>query len=183
MLEIAGRQSAGTLGGQDVTGGAPVALSMLSWITFALGTPLGWLSTYLVVTGLVRCVAAGVDERRGDPIVGLVRGLASRIGQRRRQARAEAAFVALAGPEVADRLVPADRLGITGADLVVVASRPKPEWTPGTVLDCGDRWLRVGEAIHRSFPVGVRTLYPLADMPHSAVFRRVVPYVLPPPVE
>ena len=54
MLEIAGRQSSGTMGGQDVTVAAPVALTMLSSLTFALGTPMGWFATYLVLTGVVR---------------------------------------------------------------------------------------------------------------------------------
>jgi hypothetical protein len=183
MLEIASRQASGAVGGTDIMGSAPVALTMLSSITFALGTPQGWLATYLVSTGLVRCIAAGVSERRGDPIVGLSRRLVAGWRRRRREARSEAAYLALAGPEVADRLAPAARFGITGAEWVVVASRPKPEWTPGTVLDCGDRWLRVGEPIHTSLPVGVRTLYPLVDMPGTAVFRRIVPYDLPPRVE
>jgi len=146
MLEIAGRQAAGTMGGQEITGGAPVALTMLASLTFVLGTPVGWCSTYLVLTGLVRSLAAAVGERRGDPIVGLSRRLVVRWRERRRVARSVAALAALAGPEVRDRVASPERFGILDADLVVVASRPKPDWTPGTVLDCGERWLRVGEA-------------------------------------
>ena len=183
MLEIAGRQASGTMGGQDITGAAPVALTMLSSITFAIGTPLGWLATYLVLTGLVRGLAAAAGERRGDPIVGLTRRIIARWRRRRREMRIEAAHAALAGPEVADRVVDAARFGIEGAVLVVVASRPKPEWTAGTVLDCGDRWLAVGEAVERSLPVGLRTLYPLADIPAASVFRRIVRYELPSQVE
>jgi hypothetical protein len=183
MLEVAARQSSGAMGGKEITGAASVALTMLAPLNFVLGTPLGWLAAYLVVTGLVRCLAAAVREPRADPLVGMTRRLIVRWRVWRSEARAEAAHAALAGPEVADRVVGAERLGIVGADLVVVASRPKPEWTPGTVLDCGDRWLRVGEAIPRSFPVGLRTLYPLVDMPASAVFRRVLRYELPPQIE
>jgi iron(III) transport system ATP-binding protein len=84
---------------------------------------------------------------------------------------------------MADRVVGAARFGIEGAVLVVVASRPKPDWTAGTVLDCGDRWLAVGEAVQRSLPVGLRILYPLADMPAASVFRKIVRYELPPRVE
>jgi hypothetical protein len=183
MLEIAGRQASGTMGGQDITGAAPVALTMLSSITFAIGTPVGWLATYLVLTGLVRGLAAAVGERRGDPIVGLTRRIIARWRRRRREMRIEAAHAALAGPEVKDRVVGAARFGIEGAVLVVVASRPKPEWTVGTVLDCGDRWLAVGEAVECSLPVGLRTLYPLADIPAASVFRRIVRYELPAQVE
>ena len=183
LLEIAARQPSGTPGGQDITIAAPVALTMLSAITFALGTPLGWLATYFVSTGVLRCLACAVRERRGDPIVGLARRLVAVWRGRRREARVQAALAALAGPEVADRIVGGARLGIAGAELVVVASRPKPEWTPGTVLDCGDRWLRVGEAVQRSLPTGLRTLYPLVDMPASGVFRKIVRYELPPQIE
>ena len=94
-----------------------------------------------------------------------------------------AAYTALAGPEVADHIEEAGRFGLSGADLVVVASRPKPEWTPGTVLDCGGRWLRVGPAVERTLPVGLRTLYPLVEAPGTEVFRRIVRYDLPPRVE
>jgi hypothetical protein len=183
MLEIAGRQASGTMGGQEITGAAPVALTMLSAITFAIATPVGWLATYLVLTGLLRGVAAAVGERRGDPIVGVARRIIARWRRRRREAKTEAAHAALAGPEVADRVVAAERFGIEGAALVVVASRPKQDWTPGTVLDCGDRWLAVGAAVERSLPVGLRTLYPLVDMPAASVFRRIVRYELPPEVE
>ena len=183
MLEIAARQSGGTVGGQDIMGSAPVALTMLSSLVFALGTPLGLLASYLVGTGGVRCLAAAVGERRGDPIVGAVRRLVARRLRRRDEARAVAAHAALAGPEVADRLVAAERFGLAGADLVVVASRPKPDWTPGTVLDCGGRWLCVGEPVERPLPVGLRTLYPLVEMPEAAVFRRIVRYQLPSRVE
>jgi len=183
MLEIAARQSSGTMGGPDITGAAPVALTMLAPFAFVVGTPMGWVAAYLVATGLVRSVAAAVREPRGDPIVGLTRRVIVRWRGRRREAKTEAAYAALAGPEVADRVVAAERFGIAGAALVVVASRPKPDWTPGTVLDCGERWLAVGDAVHRSLPVGLRTLYPLVDMPSSAVFRRVLRYELPPLVE
>jgi hypothetical protein len=107
-------------------------------------------------------------------------GLVAARRRRRRALREVAAHAALAGPEVADRVVAPSRVGIDGADLVIVASRPKPEWTPGTVLDCGDRWLSVGWAEERSFAVGLRTLYPLVELPAATVIRRVIRYELPP---
>ena len=38
----------------------------------------------------------------------------------------------------------------------------------------------VGEAVERPFAVGLRTLYPLVETQEAEVFRRIVPYVLPP---
>ncbi len=179
MLEVAGRQASGTLAGQDATLAAPVAASMLSGIVFAIGTPLGWLATYLTVTGLVRSVSAAVGETHGDPLIAGMRAVVRSLKRRRATRAAIESQAALAGPEVADRVVEPSRLGLSGIDLVVVASRPKPDWTPGTVLECGDRWLRVGDAVERTLPQGLRTLYPLVEMRELDVFRRVIPYDLP----
>lgn len=173
MLEAARR-------GGDVTTAMPVSATMLSSLVFALGTPLGLLATYLTLTGLVRSVAAAAGERRGDPVLALLVAFGRWLaGRKARQGQARERE-ALEGAEVADRIVFPVRLGIANADLVVVASRRKREWTPGTVLDCSGRWFRVGEPLERTFPVGLRTLYPLVEMPGSDVFRRVVPYDLPP---
>ena len=169
MLEAARR-------GGDVTTAMSVSATMLSSLVFALGTPLGLLATYLTLTGLVRSVAAAAGERRGDPVLALVVA-GGRWLSRRRQSREREA---LEGPAVPDRVVLPARLGIANADLVVVASRRKSEWTPGTVLDCGGRWFRVGEPVERTLAVGLRTLYPLVETPEAEVFRRVVPYDLPP---
>ena len=173
MLEAARR-------GGDVTTAMPVSATMLSSLVFALGTPLGLLATYLTVTGLVRAVAAAAGERRGDPLIALVafawRRLAGSWAFRRETSEREA----LEGPEVPDRVVVPARFDIANADLVVVASRRKPDWTPGTVLDCGDRWFRVGAPVERTLAVGLRTLYPLVEVPETEVFRRVLPYELPP---
>lgn len=172
MLEAAHR------GGQ-VTTAMPVAATMLSSLVFALATPVGLLATYLTLTGLVRSVAAAAGEPRGDPAIALVALAWRRLAGRRSRTRETLRREALEGSAVADRLVPPARVGISGADLVVVASRRKPDWTPGTVLDCGGRWFRVGEPVERSFPVGLRTLYPLVETPETEVLRRIVPYVLP----
>ena len=75
MLEIASRQSSGTMGGGEISGAAPVALTMLAPLAFVIATPLGWLSGYLVITGLVRSLASVVRDPIGDPVFALVRSL------------------------------------------------------------------------------------------------------------
>ena len=179
MLEVAKRQADGALGGGAVVSTAPVALNALAPWLFALTTPLGWIASYLAITGAVRCIAAAVDDPRGDPLVDLAAYLRRRSATRRTVRRAEETWATLAGPEVSDRAVTAGRFGIEGADLVVVASRRHEEWTPGTVLDCGERHYRVGASLERTLPGGLRTLYPLTELPASDVFRRVVRYDLP----
>jgi hypothetical protein len=172
--------SKGGVSGPAVTTATPVGLASLAGLTFVLATPLGWLSSYLALTGLIRCVAAAVGERRGDPVVGLARRLAIRARRDARARRETQERLRLEGAEVEDRVVAPDRVGISGAALVVVASRRKPDWTPGTVLDCGTGYFRVGEAVERTLPTGLRTLYPLHEIAGAEVFRRVVRYELPP---
>ncbi|HVQ35415.1 MAG TPA: hypothetical protein VMT33_05340 [Candidatus Bathyarchaeia archaeon] len=161
-------------------GTMPISSMVATPFAFALGTPLGLLATYLTVTGLFRSVAAAVGEARPDPVAGLLAWGWRRSARGRRVLRDARDREAMEGPEVGDRIVLPARVGIEGADLVVVASRRKPSWTPGTVLDCEGRWFRVGDAVERPFAVGLRTLYPLTETKEAEVFRRVVPYVLPP---
>ena len=179
MLEVARRQNAGTIGGAPVTTAGPVGMTAIAPIAFVIGTPIGALSAYLMITGLVRIIAGVVREPVGDPIVhGSIR-LARWLRADRTQRREAAAREVQEGPEVADRLVSAARLAIDGAELVVVASRRKDEWIEGTILDCGDRYFRVGFAVDRMLPGGLRTLYPLRAQPDAGVFRRLVRYDLP----
>lgn len=51
------------------------------------------------------------------------------------------------------------------------------------MLDCGERLFSVGEVVARRLPVGLRTLYPLVELPAAAAIRRVVRYDLPPRIE
>jgi len=180
MLEAAQRQNAGTLGGPDVTTAAPVSMTAIAPLAFVIGTPIGALSAYLVITAAIRVVAGVVArEPLGDPIVHGTIGLGRALRARRSRKRDEGLRAALEGPEVADRLTSAERLQVEDAELVVVASRRKPEWTEGTILDCGDRYFRVGPASERKLPGGLRTLYPLRAQPDAGVFRRLVRYDLP----
>ena len=172
ILEAAGR-------GADVSTTSSMGLTAIAPVAFLIATPLGWLTSYLVVTGLVRSVANAVREPLGDPIVALIAHAREHAVRRSARARTAAAREALEGPEVADRVTGAARFELQGADLVVVASRAKADWTPGTVLDCGDRFYTVGEAVSRTLPVGLRTLYPLTETPPAGVFRRIVRYDLP----
>ena len=184
MLEIAGRQASGTMGGQDITGAAPVALTMLSAITFAIGTPLGWLATYLVADGSCAMSRGGrrrearrSDRRRDAPDHRAMARPASGgedAGGLRGACRDRRWRTASSPPSDSESRAPPWSSSPRG---------PKPDWTPGTVLDCGDRWLAVGGAVQRSLPVGLRTVYPLVDIPATSVFRRIVRYELPPRVE
>jgi hypothetical protein len=79
MMEVAIAQS-------DTPAAFPNMLfGPLAPISFALGTPVGLVATYLCVTGTVRAITAAiVDDPRGDPLLTLADalGLRARTGLR-----------------------------------------------------------------------------------------------------
>ena len=160
-------------------GRAIVGASSLSLFTFVLLTPAGWLSTYFGMSGTWRAIAAAVDDPFGDPVLtgldALIVGGIVRARERRLRSRRES----LEGPEVPDRIVPGSKVGMPGADLVVVSARRKAEWDKGTAVDTGDRWFRVTSIEERTIGGRLRTLYGLTEHHDLEVFRRCVRYELP----
>ena len=161
--------------------GAPAAFSALSLVGFVFTTPTGWLTMYLSATGLLRAMSAAIEGGFGDPLLTAVDAIA--IGARRRtmttlqRVRRET----LEGPEMPDRIMGAAQLNMTGAQLVIVASRPKPDWDKGTVvLTAEGTAYRVGVIEQRTIAGRLRTLYPLTEHKDLEAFRRFVRYELPP---
>ncbi len=180
MLEIAEMQASGEAPqGPEASAAMSVSLTMLSALAFALLTPTGLFCTYLLLSGFTRIVSSILDDPRGDPLIGLAHALGARFLARRVEKRERREREGREGPEVSDRILDACRADLPGADLVVVASRRKPEWTPGTILDTGERFFRVGRAVERDLPVGLRTFYPLTEVPGAEAFRRIVRYEVP----
>ena len=160
---------------------APMIMSGLALPIFLFATPLGWLTLYLGISGMLRALAGFIEAGFGDPILTGLDKLA--VGTRRRLG-AGAARVrreSLEGPELPDRIMNAQQLGIANADFVIVASRRKPDWDKGTVVQTPDGTAyRVGEIEDRTIGGRLRTLYPLTEHKDLEVFRRVVHYDLPP---
>lgn len=153
-----------------------VGLSDAAWLTFVFLTPLGWISTYLVVTGMFRAIAAGFDDPIGDPLLtGVAAGWCGARDRRRARRDAEARRT-LEGPELPDRIVPGAQAGFPAVDFVVVSSRVKPGWTAGTVVDSGEVFYRIGEPVERTIAGRLRTLYPLTRHPAVEAIRRSVRY-------
>ncbi len=158
-------------------GAAPlVGLSDAAWLTFVILTPQGWISTYLVVTGVFRAIAAALDDPIGDPLLtGISTGWCGMRDRRRARQHAEARL-ALEGPEVPDRIVTGPQAGFPSCDLVIVSSRVKEGWTAGTVVDTGEVFYRIGDPIERTIAGRLRTLYPLTRHPGVEAIRRSVRY-------
>jgi hypothetical protein len=166
-------------GAGSVTTAAPaMAVSGLSSLLFLILTPAGWLADYLVLSGFARAMGSWFDDPIGDPILtGLddlqerVRGGARHSHLRRSREREE-------GPEVPDQLYTGEWAGRPGVDLVVIASRRKPDWLKGTFVITSDKWYTLGEPFDIRLPQGLRTAYPLTEQKVVEVLRRGVRYDL-----
>jgi len=154
---------------------------VLGPFAFALFTPLGLVSSYLCLTGVVRASSAWlVDDPRGDPLLtaldAMARGLVACVSTTRtRRARER-----LEGPEEPDRLVTGAWAGLPQVDFVVLASRRKPGWEAGVFVITADKWYRLGQPFDMPLPAGLRTAYPLTKIDTLEVLRKGVPYELPP---
>ncbi len=181
LLEIARRQQDGTApAGADASTAMSMSLMVLAAITFMFFTPRGLLSTYLAASGLLRMISAFVGDPRGDPALTLAHLLFGRTAEKVEDRAAVRQRLRREGPEVPDELTTGEQAGMPRADLVVVASRRKPDWTQGTVLNTNHGWFRVGEPKERELPAGLRTYYPLVELGRAEIFRKVVRYRLPP---
>ncbi len=159
----------------------PMAFTAFALPLFLFTTPLGLLSFYMAVSGVLRSIAPLFDDAAfGDPLLTGIDKLATG-GARRSRARAEQMQrQKLAGPALPDRIMSASQLGIDHADFVIVSSRPKPDWSTGTVVLTAEGAYRVGAIEDRMIAGRLRTLYALTEHKDLEAFRRVVHYELPP---
>lgn len=160
----------------DPTPAAFPALAPFLFVT----TARGMLSFYLVVSGMIRAVAAYVDDPHGDPVLSLVVAGAARVRTRTREVARAADRARREGPQAPDRLYPGEWAGLPQADYVVVASRRKPGWEAGVFVITSDKWYRLGAPFDLDTSAGLRTIYPLAALDTPEVLRKGVRYELPP---
>ncbi len=160
--------------------GAPAAITGLALPMFLFTTPAGWLTMYLAITGLVRAAAPVIEDGFGDPILTAIDKILVRTKRGTRQKLEHMQREAMEGPEMPDRIMKAQALGVAG-DFAIVASRPKPSWEKGTVVMTPDGTAyRIGMVEDRTIAGRLRTVYPLTLHTDLEVFRRVVHYELPP---
>jgi hypothetical protein len=152
---------------------------LVAFFTFLFFTPWGWLTLYLTFSGVLRAAAAAFSESFGDPLLTGLDALVLGTARRARASRVRARREALEGPEVPDRVLPGSKLGMPGVDVVIVASRVKPEWDKGTIVISATKTYRVGTIEERTIAGRLRTLYPLTEHKDFEVFRRTVHYELP----
>ncbi|MDO8677170.1 MAG: hypothetical protein Q7R30_01195 [Acidobacteriota bacterium] len=180
ILEIAGRQVAGTLPETAEVSAVPFAISIVSPIAFAFFTPLGLFSVYLVASGWLRVASWWVAEPHGDPVLTGLDWLARRTRRSAKEGSVRRARLGAEGAEEPDRLYPGTWASLPDVDLVVVASRRKPGWQKGTFVITPDGWYTLGAPFDRHTAHGLRTVYPLTLQKENAVLRKGVSYQLPP---
>jgi len=155
-------------------------LSLISFLGFALFTPVGLASIYMVLGGCLRAAAYVVNEPLGDPLLTGLDALVHRIRTTTRVAWRRRRRERLEGRETPDILVTGTWAGVVGADYVVISSRQKAGWTTGTFVITRDTWYRLGEPFDLRLPEGLRKAYPLTALQTTEVLRRGVRYELPP---
>lgn len=156
-----------------------VSMNALSIFFFLLTTPVGLLTMYLAVSGVVRTAGALVNDPHGDFMLTLA-DYGIRRGRTRHRQRAGAnRRLALEGMELPDRIVTPAQAGIAGCDMVLVCSRRKPGWDGGTVLLTDEGAYRVGAIEERTMGGWLRTLYALTEHRDQEAIRRAVRYNLP----
>ena len=160
--------------------GGSVQAAAFSTITFALTTPQGLFSTYLIVSGIFRVATAFVGDWYGDPLLTAVVTATTSSRERKRDTAARAERLRREGVEVPDRLYPGAWAGLPQVECVVVACRRKPDWDAGVVVLTQDKSYRIGVPFDNSTPGGLRTIYPLTPLEPGELIRRSVRYELPP---
>lgn len=180
MLRVAQNQADTRIAGQvEASAGMTIALTILSALTYSIFTLRGATCTYLALTGLYRTMAAVANDPRGDPTLGLLRRAGRRLAGKTREGAARRERERREGRETPDRLLTGPEAGLPRAELVVVASRRKADWTPGAVLVTRQGYFRVAPAVERDTPDGLRTLYPLAEVGQAEVMRKMIRCELP----
>lgn len=162
----------------DYNRGMVQGFAGLSIFTFVV-TPIGLLTLYLAVSGVLRAMAGWFGDPIGDPVLTGVDALLFGAHTRTRERRGLAARETLEGPEVPDRVVTGAAAGIPDCDLVVVSARRKPGWDRGLVVFTQTAVYRLGEPVERTIAGRLRTLYPLAEHRDLEAIRRSVHYDLP----
>ena len=156
------------------------SLTAFAPFVFLFATPIGLFTLYLALTGWLRFIAWYVEDPWGDPLLTIGDALVRRSWYRHRDQIARRDREEREGPEVPDVLVTGESAGLPDADLVVIASRRKPEWDAGAIVVTDEKWFKLGASVEQQMPGGWRTLYPLTELHHHEVLRRAVRYTLPP---
>ncbi|MEX2273326.1 MAG: hypothetical protein WD690_17780, partial [Vicinamibacterales bacterium] len=134
------------------------------------------------MSGLIRFASAFiVDDVRGDFILTGIDAAVRRAWGRTDAYDKRRTREKLEGPEMPDRLVTGEQVGHPDVELVVLASRRKPEWLANSYLVQEDGTaFRIGQPFDYSTSAGLRTAYPLTSLRGGEAIRHAIAYEFPP---
>ena len=172
------------LGGPPAAGDAavglvPYGMSVLTLFIYLFFTPRGLFSTYVVVSGTLRAIAAYLDDPHGDPVLSAVHWAATGMWTKNREERRQIARERLEGRDAPDVLQTGAWAGVPDSDYVVLAARRKAEWSAGAIILTTEDWYKLGVPFDIQTLAGMRTAYPLKKMETVEVVRRGILYELP----
>jgi hypothetical protein len=153
---------------------------LLALPAFLFASPVGLLSLYLSISGLVRFAAAFIiDDPHGDWVLTGIDSLARRAHRRTSDWDARRTRERREGVQIPDRLLTGALLDRPDIQLAVIASRRK-DWPRGAYLvtPAGIAY-RVGDAFDLETRHGLRTVYPLTELTTGEAIRHAIPYELP----
>ena len=133
-------------------------MSVITLFIFLFFTPARLLAAlYLMASGLLRALAAYVDDPSGDPILtGIDWTMKTMFEQNRREWR-QIVRERLEGANAPEVLRTGEWAGIPDADFVVLAARRRAEWDPGAIIPTISDWYKLGVPFDLRTPAGMRT--------------------------
>jgi len=143
---------------------AVVGSGPILWLTWALN-PLTWLLASIPLVGIARMVAfATARDAVGEPLVWLPLRLAQGLGRLLRKSEKRLRF----GGERPDRLVR------EGSGVVILSSRPKPDWNERVTIEIEERFYRLRKAEERQVGNAWAYAYVLEEAGPHEVIRALV---------
>lgn len=134
------------------------------WFTWA-AHPLTWLLASIPLVGLARLVAfAATRESVGEPLIWLPLRIFQGIGRLLRKSERRVRF----GGQRPDKLLR------EGDRLVILSSRPKPDWNDRVTIEVEERFYRLLKAEERQVGHAWAYAYVLAEAEPNEVIRGLV---------
>jgi hypothetical protein len=161
----------------DVTSRLALAISAASALAFVM-TPIGAVTVYLTGSGALRLLGSYLEAPFGDPLLTLADAGCRHVGGAAADARDAIRHRFAFGAVVPDSIAAGAAVGVPEADVVVMASRPKPGWTPGTMVVSPDGCYLLVAALRRRIGCRERVLYSLVRKTDAAIVRKSIRYDL-----
>ena len=141
-----------------------------------LFSPAGFALGYLAGSGVLRLLSAYFGEPAGDPLLACLDSLIRRARHAASIVSAAIRMRATYGPLQPDQQVSGEQFGGFEADVLIISSRPKPDWRAGTVILSSNGYYRVLTPVEQNIGGRNRVLYPLKKKHDLEIVRKAIRY-------